>query len=285
MSCRSWFGCLVSLAFVCACGGVSRVDHAGLGDQTAGSASGGQSSAGWSGDERGGSASGGRSAAGASASGGGPSTCAQFKDQAPQSASVVIVNDTLAPIYIGSRVPTCGAQPLYEVRDDSNTALAGPDPCGSSCQSWLAGEPSGGCTAICLPSEVTKVDAGERMAIEWSGMYRFEAQLPSACNASQLGGEGPVSCNVEKRVEPGSYTFYASAGSGYSCNDNPSGCGQCDPRATGGCTLRNALVTGVETIAQSLIQLDPGYGISGSTGSADMSGKPLPIELVFRRPL
>jgi len=282
MSCRSLFGCLVALVFVCACGGVSRVDHPGLGNETAGSASGGQGSAGWSAEGRGGGASGGRNGAGGA---GRPSTCAQFKDEAPQSAWVVIVNDTLAPIYMGSRVQSCGAPSLYEVRDASDTVVARPDPCGSPCQSWLAGEPIGGCTSICRPSEVTKLDAGESINIQWSGLYRSEAQLPSACNASELADEAPVSCSVQKRIEPGSYSFYANAGSGYSCNDNAIGCGQCVPGATGGCTLFNAIVTGAELIAQSLIQLDPGYGISGSAGNANMSGKPLPIELVFRRPL
>jgi len=191
----------------------------------------------------------------------------------------------LAPIYIGPRAPTCGAQPLYEVYDASNALLAGPDPCGSSCQSWLAGEPSGGCTAICLPSEVTQLAAGERIAIPWSGSYRSDVQLPSACNGSQQVGDGPVDCSMEKRVEPGAYEFYAEAGSSYECNDDSNGCGECVPGATGGCVLRNAMVTGAESSAQSLVQLDAGYGISGSAGSANMSGKPLPIELVFRRPL
>ena len=198
---------------------------------------------------------------------------------------VIIVNDTSAPIYIGPRMESCGAQPLYEAYDESNTLLAGPDPCGSPCQSWLAGAPIGGCVGICAHSEVTKLGAGERIAIPWSGLYRVEAQLPSACTASQLGAEGPVSCSVQKRVEPGSYTFYANAGSSYRCNDNPNGCGECVPAATGGCILRNAIVTGSDNFAQLLVKLDPGYGISGSAGNANMSGKPLPIELVFRRPL
>lgn len=286
MSSRSKFGCWVALVFVCACGGVSRVDHPGLGNEAAGNGSGGQASAGRSGDEQAGSASGGRNAAGASPGGAsGVSNCAQFKDDSRWSTSVVIVNDTLAPIYIGPRMQTCGAQPLYEVRDASNTVLAGPDPCGSSCQGWLAGEPSGGCTAICLPSEVTQLAAGESIAIPWSGLYRSDVQLPSACNGSPQLGAGPVSCSVEKLVEPGEYTFYANAGSAYACNDNPNGCGECVPGGAGGCVLRNAIVTGPDNSAQSYVQLDPGYGISGSAGSANMTGKPLPIELVFRRPL
>jgi hypothetical protein len=132
---------------------------------------------------------------------------------------------------------------------------------------------------------VTKLDAGERMAIPWSGLYRFEAQLPSACNASRFTGGGAVSCDVARRVEPGSYTFYAHAGSGYSCNEHSNGCGACVPGATGGCTVLDAIVTGPENTAQLPVDLDPGYGISGSAGSSNMSGAPLPIELVFRRPL
>ena len=277
MSSRLTVGCLVALVGVCACGGVSQLDQPRLGDGTGG----GADSAG-----RAGNASGGQNAGGGGAGGAGmPAACAQFKDGAPQSASVVIVNDTLAPIYIGPREQTCGARPLFEVHDASNAVVAEPDTCGTPCEGWLAGEPIGGCNAICLPSEVTKLDAGERISIPWSALYQFDAQLPSACNTSQLGGGGPVSCSVAKRIEPGSYTFYAVAGSDYACGGNPSGCGECVPGRKGGCVLRNAIVTGADHNTQAFVPLDPGYGISGSAGNANMSGAPLPIELVFRRPL
>ena len=285
MDFRSRFVCLVALVFGWGCGGVSRVDHPGLGSETAGSDSGGADGAGRGGDEAAGRASGGSSAAGASAGGAGrPSTCAQFKDDSRQAAVVVIINDTPAPIYIGPRMQRCGAPPLYEVRDASNSVVAAPDPCSSSCQSWVAGEPTGGCTANCLPSEVTQLEAGERIAIPWSGLYGLEAELPEACNGYRQAGDGQVMCSVAKRVEPGEYTFYATAGSDYSCND-ASGCAECIPNMAGGCTIRGAIVTGTESTAQALIPLDPGYGISGSAGNANMSGDPLPIELVFRRPL
>jgi len=282
------FGCLLALVGVCACGGVSKFDRPGLGNDTAGSNSGGAGNAGRGGDARAGSASGGQSAGGVGAGGvgaggDGAATCAKFVDAAPQSALVVIVNDTLAPIYIGPRMQTCGPLPLFGVRDASNAVVVEPDSCGSPCQSWLAGEPIGGCNSICLPSEVTKLAAGERITIPWSALYRFDTQLPRACDASQLAGEGVPSCSVAKRVEPGSYSFYAAAGSEYACDDNPAGCGECVPGAKGGCVLRNAIVTGADHNAQMLVQLDPGYGISGSAGNANMSGEPLPVELVFRR--
>lgn len=273
MESRSIYGCLLALVGVCACGGTARVDRTGVADETAGSNSAGANSAGGPG-------------AGAAGSGGArdANTCAEFHDDSPQSASVVIVNDTLAAIYLGSRSQLCGTPPLYDVHDASNAVVARHDSCGTPCQSWLAGEPTGGCTAICNPSEVTKLDVGERIVLPWSGLYRLDVQLPKACNGAQLGGEAAVDCSVEKRVEPGDYTFYAVAGTDYRCNDNSSICGECAPSATGGCTLRDAMVTGPEASTELAVRLDPGYGISGSAGSAPMTGKPLPIELVFRGP-
>jgi hypothetical protein len=282
MSSRAKSGWLGVLLGVCACGGVSRVDAPGLGNGTAGG-----DNAGRAGDELGGGASGGRSSAGASAGGaGGVVACGQFKDQAPQSARVLIANDTSDPIYIGPREQTCGPQPLYEVRDASNANLPAPGSCDSPCQGWLAGNPVGGCPTICFPSEVTQLAAGDVLSLPWAGLYQLEAELPNACNAAQQLG-GSVTCTVDKRIEPGSYTFYAHAGSGYRCDDTAYGntgygCGECVPSTTGGCVLHGAIVTGAETSAQLTVQLDPGYGISGSAGSGNPSGDPLPIEVVFR---
>ena len=93
-----------------------------------------------------------------------------------------------------------------------------------------------------------------------------------------------MNCSVEKRIEPGDYTFYAVAGSDYQCGENSGLCGQCVTSATGGCILHDAAVTGAELSAQLAVRLDPGYGISGSAESAPVTGKPLPIELIFRVP-
>ncbi|MET0791769.1 MAG: hypothetical protein ABW061_09635 [Polyangiaceae bacterium] len=287
---RSVFGGLVALLGLCACGGVSRLDPNGRGDETAGSPSGGADSAGRSGDEVAGrngvagASVGGTSSAGASA--GGASACLPFRDQPPQPVTVTITNDTSDPVYLGSRMQTCGLPPLYEVLDGSNAALPGPGSCGNPCQGWIEGNPIGGCPAICAYPQATELAAGESIVTQWAGLYVVQAQLPKQCDPSQLSGEGAVTCSVNTRIEPGTYGFRASAGSNYQCT-LPGDCGACVPSATGGCTLNGAIVTGTENIAQLVVELDASYGIRGSTGEHDNDdvGQLQKIELVFRRPL
>jgi hypothetical protein len=237
---RLIWGCLVGLLGLGACGGVSRVDHA-------------EGSAGGAGEAN---------------------VCDQFKDEPARPALLTISNDTLAPVYFGSEMQTCGSPPLYEVHDASNAVLNEPGPCESRCQGWLDGNPFGGCPAACVRSVVTRLAPGESIVTHWSGLYVSSALLPKECNASPSAGTGLATCSVDKQVKPGSYTFYASASSDYACDDNPNGCGECVPAAAGGCTVLGGLVTGVEYTAQAVVDLDG--GASSQTPS---------VELVFRRSL
>jgi hypothetical protein len=278
---------LLGLLGLGACGGVSRVDHPGLGNEAAGSSSGGANSAGRGGDEVAGTAAGGSSAAGASAAGAsaaGASACSRFSDEAPQSVTVTLHNDTLVPVYIGPRMQTCGATPLYEVRDASNTVVSERGPCGNPCQGWLDGNPIGGCPAICLLPSVTKLAPGETIVSQWSGLSVLDTQLPKACNASQLAGQGDVNCSVDKRIEPGFYDFLSTAGSDFTCSGIPDGCGACVPAATGGCIVNGATVAGSEiSAAAQSVHLDASYGISGSSGGGNNDGgQNRSVELFFR---
>jgi hypothetical protein len=174
---------------------------------------------------------------------------------------------------------------LYEVRDASNAALIEPTDCDSPCESWFLGNPIGGCTAICRSPEVTKLAPGEGIETQWSGRYVRRAELPRECNTA-MPEENPVTCDLTKRVEPGSFTFSARAGSEYACNDYPGDCSDCEPNASGGCILRGAMVTGNANDARAAVDLDGSYGVSGSAGSANRSaGQVRSVELVFRRRL
>ena len=274
---RLLLGSLVGMVGLCACGGVSSVDHPGFGNETAGSSSEGANGAGRGGDEVAGSGSGGNSASGGSGVAG-ASSCSQFRDDSPQTVTVTLRNDTSKPVYIGSRMQTCGATPLYEVRDASNAVVAERGACGSPCGSWLDGNPVGGCVAICQLSSVTKLDAGETIVTDWAGLSELDVHLPTACNGSRLSGT--VECSVDKRIVPGRYAFRSAAGSAFVCDGSPNGCEACVPAATGGCTVSGATVSGTEIVAALDVDLDPSFGIGA--GGAGNAGQNRRVELVFK---
>jgi len=274
-----WMFAGLALAGLSACGGVSRLDGLGV----AGSDAGGAASAGQGNGWHAGNPSGGSSAAGRSS--GGASVCSEFTEQTPQPVTVKIRNDTGVPVYMGSRMQTCTSEALYGVLDASGTTLPNSGICSTPCQGFLDGNPIGGCVGLCLAPEVTRLNPGETLVTQWSGLYAVADQLPHECDASVSSGEGPVSCVVDRRIEPGSYTFVAEAGSDFTCDGSVADCPTCKP-GTDGCTLRGATVSGSNFTAVMPVDLDAQYGIYGSHfGGPFGDGQVSSVELVFRAPL
>lgn len=267
---------------VSACGGVSRLDGQGPGDGMAGNAAAGSGSGGAGSSAGSGGGLAGSPGAGSSAGGGGGAdACFPFRDETPQPVTVTIRNDGPGAIYIGPREPRCGSAPPYEVRDASQSVISERGPCGSSCESWVLGNPVGGCVALCMPTEVTKLAAGETMTTKWYGLSATDTDLPKQCNASQL--EGTVTCSTNKRVEPGTYTFSSSAGSQLICNGTPNSCPECVPSAGGGCTVSDVGITvaGTELSVKRRVELDATYGIIGSSGGGSNNTVTKSVALVF----
>ena len=266
-------------------------------------ACGGKSSASPGDDSQGGNGAGGNGAGGNGAGGkayagsagtGGADACTSFDDDYAALVNVSISNQTNATIYLGEESVTCGTSPLFQVADANGAALITPGNCRSACVS-LRKQGQGGCVANCaLPSAVA-LEPQEVLSTTWDGLFLVRAQLPATCVPYETGGNTMVSCDQAKRIEPGSFTFSAHAGSAVDCSQTSGTgtCGACTASPNGGCSTPGSLVTGTIHSTQTTVVLNESYGIypapSPPAGSSAGDAAPAPggsiaqltVELVF----
>jgi len=243
-------GLLVGLA---GCGGQSRTDGR-LADQ-AGSSNG----AGAGGADVPGSAGAGAGGVGMGGTGAGgqPAECSSFVDAKPLSVSVLIRNDLEFPIYLGARMETCAETPLFSVQDASGAAVRDPNPCRTPCESLLAGDPVGGCIAICPVQKAVTLQPGEAVTTSWAGLFGVEDDVPSACVPRRTDGlDFETRCEYAQSIASGAYTFIAQAGTALNCSLSPDGCRGCDSDADGLCRVSNAVVGGKVLKSQAAVELD-----------------------------
>lgn len=261
-----------------ACGGSSTSDGdgdtPGSGGQSSGS--GGESSG--SGGSGSGGGTGGSSAAGGSSgsmgSGGSGADCSQYEDAPTWSLMVQITNQTGAPLHLGQRELSCGAPRLFDVFEQG-VLLADFPMCRQPCEAVMRDGPLG-CPAFCAyPSTIT-LKPGEATQVEWSGQYAVDVALPDQC-LPQGGNSGISACDRAARIEPGIFTFAATAGTSLDCSQTSGTCEACAPNGRGGCMTQGALVGGEEISAEVTVELDASYGVGDVVGGGAIRN----VEIVF----
>ena len=187
-----------------------------------------------------------------------PAQCASFVDAQPLSVPVLIRNDLDFPIHLGPRADDCGETPLFFVQDASGVAVLAPNPCRTPCDTLLAGNPVGGCLAICPVSKALTLEPGETVTTSWAGLFSVEGDLPRECVPKRADGlDFGTRCDHSLSIESGAYTFNAQAGTTIDCSQlSPDGCKECVPDKDGLCTVPSALVGGKVLNARVVVDID-----------------------------
>jgi hypothetical protein len=240
-------------ALLAACGGKSR-------------------SSGDDGSEGGSIASGGTASVGGSASNGGqPSKCDQLANEPGWPVSVRLVNGTKRPLYLGQETPGCGLGTLFHVGDPSGTTLDEPQACSSTCQDLAQGVST--CVpGTCAPRSVVTLQPGEAFQQVWSGSYLKEEVLPAGCPP----GSQASTCSRVVAIQPGTFTFAATARTAIDCSPFGGVCTPCMVDGNGGCTTYGAVATGLLLFAVASPELDQSYGV-GANGAVGH-----PVDVVFQ---
>jgi hypothetical protein len=239
-----------------------------------------------------GTSHGGTASAGTGQGGHAGSTCDTFNDDPGYYVNVAVINKTMAPIYLGQDMMTCGIDPFFNVKNDGGMPLSGPGSCTATCEMLQNGDDFG-CPAICASPSALKLEPGETHYTQWNGLYQIQRQLPSECRLSR---SGQTSCSQTIQVNPGTFTFGSVAGSSVDCSQTTGGsCGVCTATGNGGCTVPGSLISGARHNATTTVYLDSSYGVwgrptpapapapafpnPGGDGGADIAL--LTVELVF----
>lgn len=208
-------------------------------------------------------------AGGAGSGGDGAVDCSTVEDEAGESMTIRVTNDTTETLYLGDEVSTCSPNEpwRFELRDGDGRQLAAIGSC-QRCRSAIV-TGTGDCPSFCRPRTTLKLDPGEHTDLTWDGLFETSVPLPEACI---LPGAAPIhsaECRRANRVEGGVYSFAVRAGSTLSCGEE---CEPCRPLESGGCETSAALVDRLDLEARVDVELasGPGYGVEG------------PIELIFR---
>jgi hypothetical protein len=195
--------------------------------------------------------------------------CKSFDDDSPGAVNVAISNLTQAPIYLGQDMVTCGVSPLFRVADASGALLPDLGNCRSACDT-LRKQGAGGCPAICAFPTSVALQPNEVLYTTWNGLFRVQGQLPTQCVPFDTGAEMQVSCDQAKRIDPGTFTFSARAGSALDCaqTTGTDTCSACTPSPNGGCATPGSLVTGPMHAAQTTVLLNESYGVYPSPSAS-----------------
>jgi hypothetical protein len=252
------FSAVLLLSTLAACGGKSNTNP-GEGDGGTGA---------------GGSGSGGSGHAGTGS--GGTSVCASFDDDYAAYINVSILNQTNAPIYLGQDMVTCGITPLFAVADASGAPLPSLGDCRAPCD-VVRKQGELGCLDNCAFPTAVALQPNEALFTTWDGLFRVAQQLPAKCVTAAVNPGPVVSCDQAQRIEPGSFTFSARAGSALDCSQTTGQgtCSSCTPGGNGGCATPGSLVSGAMHTTQTTVVLDESFGVFAkptagpSAGSAD----------------
>ena len=197
-----------------------------------------------------------------SAAAGAASVCTSFDDDYGALVNVSISNQTGAPIYLGQDKVTCGVSPLFQVADGSGDVLPSLGNCRSPCAA-LRTQGVGGCPAICAFPTSVALQPNEVLYTTWDGLFSVQGHLPAKCVPSEAGGGSMLSCDQAKRIEPGTFTFSAFAGSALDCSQTTAAgaCSPCSAGLNGGCSTSGSLITGPMHVTGTTVELDESYGI------------------------
>lgn len=227
----------------------------------------------------------GGSAADGNGSGGGTEepgdVCESFDDEQPQHVSIVLVNRTSVPIYLGPFAEgTCGpSPPPFSVQKNGENLVLFGGNCTASC-AQLRDHGYLGCPAICLHPETIELAPDEERVIPWNGLVLTPRILPVECVQTEYGPQSDEPCHQHTAISAGKYTFAAHAGTELICSELalPEWCGSCDPSEIGGCVHLGSYVGGETFHAETEVDLGPSHGLRGSGAETSAT---VPIEIVF----
>ncbi len=220
--------------------------------------------------------------------GGSGDVCASFDDAAPSNLDVLILNRRSTPIFLSSREFTCGDGPLFSLADQAGTPVPWfRDGCSSTC-AGLRDQGFTACPTICLSSSVFEIAPGGAHFIAWDTLVLEQLVLPAECVTHGYGPEEDTECVQPRRIQPGTFTFGAQAGTQVDCSDSFSpDCGTCSDGSADGCVYSGGRVAGEELVAEVTVDLDASYGIvaedqmQGDAAPSPGSGAIYGIEIVF----
>jgi hypothetical protein len=183
--------------------------------------------------------------------------CADYTDAAPTAvASVNIMNDRDAAVYLGFTQPSCDFYLGFDLADQ-NQVQQRPSlkTCESTCAELQSACP---CSGPCQPPIVTKLAPGKSYSIGWPGTVFVDRPMPPKCYADAGCNKG--TCPQEVAAPSG--TVSTTAYTAYACGDAGS-CFDCTTGAGGSCIVTGAVAaagtalpaSAAYTYGQSLVVL------------------------------
>lgn len=155
-------------------------------------------------------------------------------------ASVYIVNQTAAPIYLGRPTPSCDPYVAFTFTDPTDASL----PVATTGKNDCSELQSASCPPeSCSVPLVVKLGAGKTYDVGWPGTVFVKKWMPPSCYADAACVEGP--CDQQVAAPTG--TLGVTAYSGFYCDGGP--CPDCTIGASGNCTVFGA--TGVSGAVHS----------------------------------
>jgi len=208
--------------------------------------------------------------------------CASFDDEAGAQVRVSMLNKTSAPIYIGQDKVTCSAEPLFQVAGADGAVLPSLGGCRAPC-SAVRKNGGVGCPDICLFPTSAALQPGELLYTSWDGLFLVQGNLPKKCQVVDEG-EPSIVCDQAKRIQPGTFTFSARAGTALDCSQTTGngGCSMCMSDGSGACATPGSLISGTILTAEATVALDARYGVydAPSAGSSPGAADAAPIEML-----
>jgi hypothetical protein len=227
----------------------------------------------------GGVGSGGKPSAGAGGMAQNPE-CAALRDDDPYYIAVSIRNDTKETLFLGTETMPCVVVPWFEVSDAEDRPLVPVGNCRGSCESAMSDNPLGGCPAICAAAQAVELRPGEVLSTAWTGQYLELVGLPKACQSDEYPA---AQCDRARSIEPGSFTFSATAGTELDCSPTGNDCPPCVRSSEGGCVTSGALIGGSVRTARTQLELDAGYGVGAGNGDGNDGALNI-VEITFEEP-
>lgn len=230
------------------------------------------------GQSQGGATSGGSGPTPGGSSSGGSVNCKDYADADDSHIPVAIINDSSETLYLGQELVDCGVDPLYTVSDASGALIPPPTTCRLTCEGAMSTTDHGGCTNLCAYPPAIALAPGERRETEWLGTRMELVNLPAACYLR--GHDAVVACDRTVAIEPGTFTFAASAGTKLDCSQTGGECDVCVRENSGGCVTPAALISGAIRQAEVKVELTPSNGLGPGNGDGAIQF----VEIRFSEP-
>lgn len=205
-------------------------------------------------------------------------TCESFDDDADVGVQIDVVNGSSEALYLGSKPDGCEAPALFAVQRESGPMLTKPTSCRTPCDVARVSGPVGCPPPDCPRTLVTRLMPQQGITVTWDGLDYVARFLPEACVQSP---EGDEQCIRAQRVEPGTFTFTAEAGTMISCSQDCDDA--CDPEL-GGCFVADAVIAGPRRQVSVTVSLGPSYGVhpQSEPGPTEPGAGRQHVRLVFR---